>query len=78
MILKSKEWVWIEKKGGLRIQSADVSMAKKKVRDMGVGKVSRWGMALYREENLGECDVIEAKRTKFHRELMSDLLCAML
>lgn len=35
-------------------------------------------MALYREENLGECDVIEAKRTKFHRELMSDLLCTML
>lgn len=35
MILKSKELVWIEKKGGLRIQSADVSMAKKKVGDIG-------------------------------------------
>lgn len=51
MISKPKEWVWIEKKGGLRIQSADVSMTKKKVRDIRGGKVSRRGMT-YREKGI--------------------------
>lgn len=36
MVFKSKEWVYVEKRGGLRIQGADVSMAKKKVREIGV------------------------------------------
>lgn len=46
MILKLKECVWIEKKRGIRIQNADVSMAKKKVRDIAGWKVSREGMAI--------------------------------
>lgn len=34
------------KKGGLRIQSVDVFMAKKNVRDVGSGKASRRGITI--------------------------------